>query len=202
MKSDSCKGDWINLVKDDLENVGMSLDNEADITKMTKQEFKKFVKQKVRENTFNNLNEIKEGHKKVKDIVHNNLNKPQAYITSSLLDNKEKALLFNLRSKSVNEYKENFTHKYNNTNCPMCNLQVDSQEHALACYKVTQHLDSKNIEILKLVTYHDLFSSLDRQVQITRIFQQLLNIRQKLLKNKQQQDSAHHGFVVDPMDDT
>ena len=59
MKSDPCKGDWINLVKDDLENVGMSLDNEADITKMTKQEFKKFVKQKVREKTFKKLNEIK-----------------------------------------------------------------------------------------------------------------------------------------------
>ena len=180
----------------------MSLDNEADITKMTKQEFKKFVKQKARENTFNNLNEIKEGHKKVKDIVNNNLNKPQAYITSSLLDNKEKALLFNLRSKSVNEYKENFTHKYNNTNCPMCDLQVDSQEHALACHKVTQHLNSEHLESLKSVTYSDIYSSPDSQVQVTRIFQQLINIRQKLLKNKQHQDSAHHGIVVDPMEDT
>ena len=202
MRSDPCKDDWINLVKEDLDAMGMSLDNEADIAKITKQEFKKFVKQKVRENTFTKLKEVKEGHTEVKDIVHTNFDKPQAYITSSLLDNKEKALLFNLRSKSVNEYKDNFTHKYNNTTCPMCNLQVDSQEHALAWYKVTQHLNSKNTEILKSVTYNDLFSSPDRQVQITRIFQQLLIIRQKLLINKQQQDQAHHGILVDPMDDT
>ena len=60
----------------DLEAVGMSLDSEADIVKMTKQEFKKSIKQKVRENTFNKLKEVKEGHTKVKDIVHTNLDKP------------------------------------------------------------------------------------------------------------------------------
>ena len=96
MKSDPCKGDWINLVKEDLEDVVMSLDNEADITKMTKQEFKKFVRKEVRESKFYKLNEIKEGHKKETNIVHINLNKPQAYIKSPLLDNQEKTLFFNL----------------------------------------------------------------------------------------------------------
>ena len=64
----------------------------------------------------------------------------------------------------------------------MCDLQVDSQEHALACHKVTQHLNSENINILKLVTYSDIFSSPDRQDQVTRIVQQLIDIRQKLQK--------------------
>ena len=53
-------------MKEDLEAVGMSLDNEADIAKMTKQDFKKLVKQKVHENTFTKLKEFKVGHKKLK----------------------------------------------------------------------------------------------------------------------------------------
>ena len=110
MKDDPCKGDWIHMIKEDLESIGMSIESEDKITEMTKEDFKKLVKNKVRENAFNKLQGIKKGHKKVKDIVHTNLSQPQDYITSSILDNKEKALLYNLRSHSVNEYKANFSH--------------------------------------------------------------------------------------------
>ena len=77
MKDDPCKGDWIHMFKEDLESIGISIESEDQTTEMTKEDFQKLVKKKGRQNAFNNLQDNKQGHKKVKDIVHTNLSQPQ-----------------------------------------------------------------------------------------------------------------------------
>ena len=201
MKEDPSKDDWVNLVKTDLEDIGMNPDSDVEISVMSKDEFKKLVKKKVREKTFKYLEGIKQSHKKVKDVVHDNLNKPQEYLTSNLFDNKEKTLLYNLRSQSENEYRANFSHKYSNLRCPMCDFEEDSQLHALSCETVKQHLDRTDKETIKSVLYSDIFSCLDKQLVVTRLFQKLISIRQNILKNQLQSNPAHHGLIVDLVDD-
>ena len=191
----------IPYVKTDLEDIGMKPDSDVEISVMSKDEFKKLVKKKVREKTFKYLEGIKQSHKKVKAVVHDNLNKPQEYLTSNLFDNKEKTLLYNLRSQSENEYRANFSHKYSNLRCPMCDFEEDSQLHALSCETVKQHLDSTDKESIKSVLYSDIFSCLDKQLVVTRLFQKLISIRQNILKNQHQSNPAHHGLIVDLVDD-
>ena len=83
----------------------------------------------------------------------------------------------------------------------MCDFEEDSQLHALSCEKVTQHLDSKDKEIMKLVFYSDIFSCLDKQLVVTRLCQKLISIRQNILKNQHQPNPAHHGLIGDLVDD-
>ena len=87
---------------------------------MRKNEFKKIVKQGFRNNAFTQLVEIKLSHDKVRFIEHNNINKPEKYLLSSALDNKQKQLLYNLRCRSETEFKVNFHNIYQNLDCLFC----------------------------------------------------------------------------------
>ena len=62
------------------------------------------IKTKMRKYTFSDLENIKAGHSKVKDILHCDLKTPQGYLTNPLFSNKQSALLFNLRCQYGPEY--------------------------------------------------------------------------------------------------
>ena len=88
---------------------------------------------------------------------------------------------------------------YQNLDCPFCSKFVDSQEHALACAETHQYLTTEEKEELKYVTYNDLFESIDKQAPATRMYQKLIQIRQKL--RLKQNTRAPHGIVVDQLAD-
>ena len=70
MKEELTKGDWIELVKEDLEAINMSIEDEEKIGKMTKAEFKKIVKERIRQVAFEKLEGKKAGHDKVRTVTH------------------------------------------------------------------------------------------------------------------------------------
>ena len=167
---------------------------------MSTKDFKNMVKEKVRLAAYKDLEVKKSSHEKVKDIVHFNLNHPQKYLTESRLDNNEKSMLYNLRSKSENEFKQNFPNRYPQNNCPMCGKAPDSQEHALSCQETTQKLNSYEQEILSTQSYSDLFSTLDKQVAIAKTFSKIILIRKQHI-TQQNISQAPHGFIVDLAND-
>ena len=77
---------------------------------------------------------------------------------------------------------------YQSLDCPLCGKNIDSQEHALECHIVKQHLKPEDISILCAVRYEDIFGTIDKQVPITKLFQTIIKIRQK---------QAPHGIIVD-----
>ena len=87
--------DWSNIVKEDMNKISLNLSNE-DISMLPKYKFKVMVKKHVRKRVFSELETIKQGHSKVRDIVHTHIKYPLAYLTSSLFTNPPKSLLFNL----------------------------------------------------------------------------------------------------------
>ena len=101
MKDKPEKGDCIFLLKDDLNKIGLSLEDEESIVKLSKYEFKKLVKNKIRELCKNEMECLKLSHEKVKFIQHINLDKPQEYLTSGAFSNSQKSLFFNLGSRFV-----------------------------------------------------------------------------------------------------
>ena len=58
MKNNPGKGDWTEKIAEDLKYIGMDLEMENTIKEMSKNEFKKIVKQGVRNNTFTQLVEL------------------------------------------------------------------------------------------------------------------------------------------------
>ena len=63
----------------------------------------------MRSFTYAEFERVKQGHNKVKHIIHKDLKKPQLYLKDAMFTNKDTSLLFNLRSQCVNEFKGNFS---------------------------------------------------------------------------------------------
>ena len=135
MKENPLKDDWIHLVENDKTELDINL-TDQDISKLSKCQFTRIVKSKMRKYVFRQLQETKEGHIKVKHIIHSDIKKPQAYLTSHLFTHKQSSLLLNLRCQCVNEFKSNF---YTSI-CPLCNSNPDTQEHAIVCPRLKQHI--------------------------------------------------------------
>ena len=106
-KKNPSRGDWTELIKEDMEAIGVKL-NDEEIAQMGSYDYKKLIKSKVREATFRKLEELKKSHTKVEDNVYQNLKKPQEYILSEQITNEETELLFALRSRTVRGIRENF----------------------------------------------------------------------------------------------
>ena len=102
----------------------------------SKIDFKSFVQKMMRIHMLNELNTIKKGHSKVKHLVHSSLDAPLDYLISGKFSNSQCSLLFNLRSKGVNEFKTNMQSSLQYSPCIMCNLSDNTKEHALLCHGV------------------------------------------------------------------
>ena len=115
----------------------------------------------------------KNGHSKVKEIVHLVSDKPEEYMTTNKITSKQASLLLNLRSKCEKSFKDNFKNLHPDNLCPLCGSHNDSQEFALTCVNVTQELSQSEKDVM----YEDLFGSLDALVKITKLFQKVLQLR-------------------------
>ena len=135
----------------------------------------------MRELSIIELEGLKSEHEKVKYIAHTNLEKPQEYLTSSLFSNAQKSILFNLRSRCESSFKDNFHKMYTNYMCQLCNLEVDSQEHALSCHVIKESLSQQEKQLLNSSVYEDIFGTLNRQLIITQLFQSILKIKKRIL---------------------
>ena len=180
-KESPCKGDWINLVENDWKTLGIDLTDET-IANMNKNEFKKVIKTKAQQHAFYVLTNMQNKHKKVKHIQYSNLNSPQQYLCSQKFNFNLSSLLFNLRCESVKNVKANFHTMYSgDVSCPLCLSDTDSQQHLLKCPQITNELSTKDKELLQTVIYSHIFGDIDEQYRVTRMFQTIIRIRERLL---------------------
>ena len=192
MKHMPLKGDWIELLVADLTKVNMSLDDEEAIKQMSQDQFKSKIRKEIRQFSFKELETIKSEHTKVKEIIHTDMNSPQKYIIDTRFTNKMSSLLFNLRSRCENEFKDNFHNMGRESLCVVCQQFIDSQEHALSCTAISQHLADEDKSRLNRVQYNDLFSDTDKQFEITLLYFSIIKVRQ-VLQEKRSQNQAYHG---------
>ena len=123
------------------------------------------------------LEALKQSHKKVKHIKHTNTSTTQKYLTNGKFTNKMIATLFNLRCRSINEFKDNFHNQYQDFKCFMCNNEIDSQEHALKCHVIKDNLTTEDKAVLANVQYSALFSDTEKQQNITSLYIHIIQIR-------------------------
>ena len=115
---------------------------------------------------------------------------------SPLFSNKQTSLLFNLRSQCVNEFKSNFFTSY----CPLCSNSdhkyEDTQTHALICEAVQREMSTSQMQALKSVAYNDLFSNVEAQHNITKVFEIIILKREAL--RTPHQHPAYPGYSTGP----
>ena len=74
---------------------------------MEKAEWKKSVTTKVRSTALEIMQTLQQGHSKVKQIEYTQFSKPQDYLEGNTFTNEECSLMFNLRCRTVEGFKEN-----------------------------------------------------------------------------------------------
>ena len=131
---------------------------------------------------------MKSGHEKVKTMNFSQYGASEDYLTSGLFNNKQISMLFNLRCQTLQNVKNNFHNLHNNIiTCPFkCLNKIDSQEHILKCTNIVANLNSKQQKDLDSVKYQDIFGNIHEQLQVTKVFQTLVDIRDRLLERDQE----------------
>ena len=96
-----------------------------------------------------------------------------------LLKKEESQLIIKLRCR-VTEAKMNVKGIYDTYECDICGKEDENQEHILTCSELLK----RNKEIDEIPEYAKLFDGkLHDQLKIAIVFQQNMNLKQKLLKS-------------------
>ena len=180
--NDPCEGDFIQLVKKDLQTIGLPFDMPY-ITSANVEQFRKLVKNKVKQAAFQYLKEKQQTHTKVQNIHYDDL-EAQNYLKSPLFTNEDTTLLFSLRTRTSRWFKTNFRNLYGGqVDCPLkCwgegQLPIeDSQQHLLECKKLKTQ--NKNIARNK-ISYNDLFCDVSKQKEAVSLFSDLIELKEEL----------------------
>ena len=124
------KGDWYIVVKEDLQDIGLSHLSFENIKSMTEEQLRTMLKLKIRETAFSKLLEMKEKCSKLRTLKYSNL-EIQPYLTTDCkLTIQMKRMLFRWRSHTIN-VKQNLGMK--DAKCPLCEEADDTQYHLLRC---------------------------------------------------------------------
>ena len=129
---DPCKNDWTVTVQNDLRDYGIQIDLE-EIKSMPKNQFKTLVKHKCRTLAFDHLTRSKLTHSKMSNLNYEEY-KMQFYFLDKAFHSGDARMLFRFRTRMIhvkNNYKT--MHKDSDRHCPVCKLEVDTQEHLLEC---------------------------------------------------------------------
>ena len=173
-KESALKGDWLQLLKSDFEFIGEE-QNDEEIIKVSKSEYKKKIKELINKATFQMLLDMKKTHTKLDNISYPSFEKQQ-YLKSKHISNFEKELMFNLRSRCHNS-KSNF--KKLNNNSIKCKLGCHQDEDQLHTFIQCTKLKNTNHSI----KYEHIFGTLDEQTEAIKMFACIDLTRNHIIKN-------------------
>ena len=191
-KESPTPGDFVELVKEDLNVIGEAFDEET-IFMRSKDQFKTIIKEKIRQSAFRDLKNLQMKHSKIMNIQYDGL-QTQLYMTSPLFSNDMVKILVNMRSSMTKDIKNNFSSIYKGNMA--CRLKcsdpnaIDSQQHLLLCSALTDNITKEQNHI----KYEDIFGSLEQQREAVLLLAKLLEARQEILEG----ESLPVGLITGP----
>ena len=123
-KNDPIKGDFYDLVMQDLKSIDLNI-TEDKIIQMKKEKFKSIVKKKVRESALCYLKQLQQNHSKVRTIRYCKLELSQ-YMESPIFSSDNAKLLLALRTRTVNGIRTDFGNMFTTQFCPLCGEHLDT----------------------------------------------------------------------------
>ena len=151
---------------------------------MNRGKFKNLVKEKMKQAAFKYLLSVKGKHSKMNGLIYTKFEK-QKYLSSPLFNSESSKLLLALRTRTVNEIKNDFRGLYSDIKCPLKCGENDLITHILDCIVLKLHHTSSAVTS-EQIKYQDVFcSNIEKQKQSTESYQKLLEVRSTLLSNSQ-----------------
>ena len=145
---------------------------------------KKEIRSKLNEVDLKKLTDIQKTNTKIIDIVYDKF-EIKKYLKSPSISNKEAEIIAALRSQTVRGIKNNFHTLYKtNLQCELCKINIDNQEHCITCPKIATIIPANKSHI----RYEHVFGNVNEQGDMARLYLQLLKVREKLLREQQDQD--------------
>ena len=176
-KEEPIKGNWFQLLKKDFEFIEIDL-NEEKIMQTSKSEYKSEIKALVHKATFKYFMNKKKNHSKLDEIKYTKL-QLQPYLSSSVINNKQKELLYILRSKCHNSKKNFKKLNRNNLFCALgCSTNEDQIHVFTQCTPIKNKSNNSN-----MVQYSHISGSLPQQIQVIKVFDQIDKARKHIMKN-------------------
>ena len=121
------KGDWVIVVKEDMDHIGLGHLTFDDIAGMSKEALRTMVKAKAGDTAWR---ELKVKSSKMAHLKYESFSM-QAYLTAECnLSNRAKRALFRWRSHTIS-VQQNWGMK--DSKCPLCKTADDTQYHLLTC---------------------------------------------------------------------
>ena len=179
------KGDWVNTIRKDLEELEINLSFE-EIKTNTKEQFKRIVKEHVNEKAFEYLKNLQQTHSKAKPIQYEKFSLQNYLKADNKLTTKEKSFTFAVRTRML-ELKANFKRGKNDLNCCLCNKHEENQQMLLKCSALNSDHESTP-------PYSDLYSEdADNVSRIAMIIKKKFEMFQTLQVHGQRTTSAQPG---------
>ena len=169
------KNDFVKISRKYLSTLNINLSFEQ-IAQMSKNKFKKIVKQKTMEAAFNYLIVEKNKQTKICNIENRQLNM-QEYLLEGNKNIQISKLIFKARGKTldIKTYKK---WKYDDDLCVGCGVNVETVDEILTCTGYSDKNDTTN-----KLTFSLLYSDHTRQmVEIGKVLQKKLKMRQKIIE--------------------
>ena len=149
-KESSVKGDWYNLLMKDFQFIGIDMDEDG-ISRTSKEEYKKKIKLLVQKAAFDYYMKLKNEHKKLDGVNYQEL-KIQPYLTDTQFNQKERKLLYSLRSKC---HKSKFNFKKMNKNQLFCTFGcpiIEDQIHIFSnCVPILSNIKTQTHILLSFI---------------------------------------------------
>ena len=144
----------------------------------SKETLKDLLKKNIAQQALAYLQDLAKQHSKVRNEMYTNLH-GMAYFFDPRFSPDLANTLFKFRTRMYN-VRNNFRNKYVNTNilCPLCTLDVDTQEHLLKCTSIQNALHTKHTP-----NYEDIFSH-DNEIllNIARNLKVVVEVREELIQ--------------------
>ena len=136
-RAEPSPGDFCKLVDEDKEQIGLAM-SDTEIKCMSKANFKKIVKSKIRQAAFQHLESLKQQHSKMDGIRYEKFAKAE-YLSSPLFNCESRKLLLALRTRAVNGIRNDFRGRYPDIKCPLMCDKNDTLQHILECVILKSH---------------------------------------------------------------
>ena len=141
--SKPAKGDWCNVVREDMDSLGLEISFE-EVGAMNKEQLKILIDNQLAKHAFEDLNSEKAKFSKMTSISYDRL-EIQSYLADPQLSVKLKQLTFKWRTRMIS-VGWNFGQKLL---CPLCKMEEDTQNHLFHCHFLSNdcHNDKTNNNI-------------------------------------------------------
>ena len=165
------------MVQENMKQINLEM-SDLQISKMSKQKFKKIVKKHIISAAFSELIRVKETHSKMHDTNYNKFEVQEYLKSDSGLSDARKQLLVKLRTRMYG-VKVNFKNHYENHQCRLCKAEMEDQPHLFMCQKLIENCESlaENTQ----VEYEDIFGTTNKQLKAIALFEKIHEARDKLI---------------------